>query len=85
MQLNANKLGLAMASTVAVLWIVCSLLILALPSMSMSLSGYMMHTDMSGVAWDMRVTGLFFGLVLWAICAYVSGWLLATFYNALSK
>ena len=83
MKLNANALGLSAAGTVAIIWVLCSLVVVLLPGISTTISGYMMHTDFSGMQWNMNVTGFFIGLVIWAIGAYVVGWLLATIYNRL--
>lgn len=83
MKLNANALGLSAVVTVAILWVLCSLVVVLLPGMSMNMSGYMMHTNFSGMQWSMNLTGFLAGLVIWAVFAYVTGWLLATIYNRL--
>lgn len=83
MKLNANAFGLSAAATVAILWVLCSLIVVIMPGISMNMSGYMMHTDFTGMQWDMHITGFIGGLVIWAIFAYVFGWLLALIYNRL--
>jgi len=81
MKLNAEKFGLAAAYTVTIIWVICSVLVVLLPGMSMSMGGYMMHADFSGMAWQMGITGFVAGLVLWAVTAGVFAWLLASIYN----
>jgi membrane associated rhomboid family serine protease len=81
MKLNANAFGLAAAVTVAILWILCSLIVVTMPNMSMNMSGYMMHTDFGGMQWDMHLTGFLSGLVIWTVTAYASCGLLAIIYN----
>lgn len=83
MKLNANTFGMAAALTVVILWIVCSIIVVFMPDMSMTMSGYMMHTNFSGMQWDMHITGFVAGLVIWSAFAYVFGCLLAVIYNRL--
>lgn len=84
MKLNANAFGLAAAVAVAVLWVLCSLVVVLVPGMSMTMSGYMMHTDFTGMQWDMHLAGFLGGLVVWAVFAYAFAWLMATIYNRYS-
>lgn len=81
MKLDGNALGLAAVVTVAILWVLCSLVVVLLPGASMAMSGYMMHADFSGMQWDMHFAGFVAGLVTWAVFAYFFGWLLAVIYN----
>lgn len=81
MKLNAVKFGLAAAYTVTIIWVICSVLVVMFPGMSMSMGGYMMHADFSGMAWQMGIVGFVAGLILWAAIAGVFAWLLASIYN----
>lgn len=83
MKIDSAKFGLAAASAVALIWIFCSLLVALLPGMSMSMSGYMMHADLSGMSWQMGFAGFLFGLILWSISAGVFASLMGTIYNKL--
>ncbi len=83
MKLNANAFAIAAAITTALLWLVCSLIVVLMPGMSMSMSGYMMHTDFSGMQWSMNITGFILGLVVWSFIASLTAWLIAVFYNKL--
>ena len=84
MKLNANALAIAAATTTAVLWILCSLIVVLLPEMSMNMSGYMMHTDFADMQWSMNVTGFIVGLIVWSLFVGVAAWLLSVFYNKFS-
>ncbi|MAM70674.1 MAG: hypothetical protein CMP91_05970 [Gammaproteobacteria bacterium] len=81
MKLNANALGLAFAFTTAALWTICSLIVLALPQMSMTMSGYMMHTEFTNLQWSMHFIGFVLGLFIWSVIAGVIGWMIAVVYN----
>ena len=83
MKLNANALALSAAITTAILWVLCSLLVWTMPGMSMHMSGYMMHTEFTDMQWQMHFTGFVAGLVIWSVCAGISAWLIAFFYNRL--
>lgn len=83
MTLNASKFALAAASSVAIIWALCSLIVMLIPDMSMHASGYMMHADFSAMQWQMHFTGFFIGLILWSVAAGVFAWLMATIYNRL--
>ena len=83
MNLNALKFGFATALSVAVLWIVCSILVLVMPSMMISMSGDMLHMDVTGMSWSMTITGAIAGLFAWSLSAGIFGWLLAAIYNRL--
>ena len=59
MTLEPISLALASASTAVVLWIVCSVLVVLLPGMMMSMTGDMMHANMSQMSWTMSLFGFF--------------------------
>ncbi|MEX0943545.1 MAG: DUF5676 family membrane protein [Pseudomonadales bacterium] len=84
MKLNANALALAVTSVVAVVWVVCSIIVALLPSLSMNMTGYMMHSDFSAMQWSMSLGGFVAGLVMWSIFAGAIAWLIATLYNRFS-
>lgn len=84
MKIDANALALSAAVTTALLWLLCSLFVVMMPGMSMNMSGYMMHSDFSGMQWELNIIGFLAGLIIWSLCAAVTAWLLATFYNRFS-
>lgn len=83
MTLNAFKFGLASAMTAAILWLACSLLVMLMPSMMLSMSGEMVHMQLNEMSWHLTLTGVIFGLVAWFVAAGIAGWLLAAIYNRL--
>ena len=84
MKLNASAMGMAFAIVTAILWIVCSLIVVLLPHMSMNMSGNMMHADFSNMQWNMNIYGFISGLIIWSVIAGISGWLAVTVYNRLA-
>lgn len=84
MNINANKLALSSAITFALLWVLCSIVVIALPHQSMGIMGSMVHSDMGGLQWNMQIGSLVVGLVAWSLSAGVTAWLIATLYNKLS-
>jgi hypothetical protein len=83
MNINALKFGLACAISASVLWVICSLLVMALPSMMLSMSSDMLHMQLTDMGWHLTLIGAVKGLVAWFIAAGVAGWLLAATYNRL--
>jgi len=83
MKLDALKFGYAAGITAGIVWVVCSVLVLSLPSMTMDMGGGMTHMDPSQMAWSMTPSGLLLGLVAWSIVAAAFGWLVAAIYNRL--
>ncbi|MEH6542400.1 MAG: DUF5676 family membrane protein [Porticoccaceae bacterium] len=81
MTINANKFALSSAITFALLWVLCSVIVITLPHQSMSMMGFMVHADMGNLQWDTRFPGLLAGLVAWSLSAAITGWLIATIYN----
>jgi hypothetical protein len=84
MKLDAFKLGLATAIVFAIVWLICSLLVVTVPGAMMGMSGHMLHADLGGLNWTMHWTGFFLGLVGWSILAGLIVWAVASVYNALS-
>lgn len=83
MKLNAMKFGMASAISASVLWVICSILVMVLPSMMLSMSGDMLHMQLNGMGWHLTLIGVMKGLVIWSVAAGVAGWLLAAIYNRL--
>lgn len=83
MKLDPGKVALAAVLTTTILWIICSLVVAIFPGGTMHASGYMTHSDFSGMRWDMHLTGFVFGLIIWDLVVAVAGWGFATIYNRL--
>lgn len=83
MKLNATKFGVASAFAFAILWVVCSLLVVVMPGIIMEMSGHMVHADLVGVQWHMGLAGVVIGMFAWSFVAGITGWLVAAIYNRL--
>lgn len=83
MTLNANKFGMAAALSVSLIWLICGLLVWALPGMMMGMTETMLHMDAVPMGWHLSIQGVFFGLVAWGVTAGVIAWLMAVIYNKL--
>lgn len=77
--------GIAFAISAAILWFVCVAIVSVMPGPSMSMTGHMVHSDLSGMNWNMSVTGVAAGLVGWAVFAGLFGYIAAAVYNLLDK
>ena len=83
MKLDALKIGYATALAFAIVWIICSLLVWALPSMMLGMSGHMVHGDFSNMGWHTTLSGFLVGLFAWSIVAGAIAALVAYIYNSL--
>jgi hypothetical protein len=83
MQLDALKFGTATAIASAIAWLICSLVVWSMPTMTLAMGGSMMHMDLSQFGWRLTPAGVLAGLVAWSIVAGIFGWLLAAIYNRL--
>ncbi len=84
MDINANKLFLATAVVFAVLWIICSALIVVLPNMMLAASGSMIHAELETLGWSLTGGGFVLGLVLWSLLPGITVWLVVIAYNRLA-
>lgn len=85
MKLHAAKFGIATAIAFALIWVLCSALVVAMPGRMMGASGTMMHGNFEGMSWSLHWSGFLVGGILWAIFAGLTAWLIAAIYNALVK
>ncbi|MEQ9209654.1 MAG: DUF5676 family membrane protein [Pseudomonadales bacterium] len=83
MKLHAYKFGIASAISASILWIICSLLVMLMPSMMLSMSGDMLHMQLNDMGWHLAFIDVVKGLIAWSVSAGIAGWLLATIYNRL--
>ena len=81
MKLQTNKLAIATAIAFSILWVICSAFIALIPDLSISLTGAMLHANLSAMAWTLTWFGFFVGLVAWALLGVISAWLIAYLYN----
>ncbi len=84
--MRIHPLNLAIASGIAfaLIWLICSALVVALPSMADVTYRGMMHAgnDMPGM--HLTVSGFWIGLVGWTFGAAVTAGVLAVSYNAMT-
>lgn len=83
MKLDAGKFGMAAAIVTAILWTICSAVVLTMPMGAIRMSGYMMHADVGPMTWAFSGPGFFVGLLVWAVSAGLVAWALAAVYNRL--
>ncbi len=85
MKINSLNFGFASAITAAVFWLVCSLLIWAMPGTMMDTTGSLIHMDMSKFGWMMSPSGVIMGMIVWSLFAGIFAGILAAIYNLLTK
>lgn len=83
MKLDAMKFGYATAIVFAVVWLICSALVVTLPNMMMQMSGHALHADMGTAHWTMTWAGFVIGLIIWSVLGGVLAWAIAAVYNRL--
>jgi hypothetical protein len=83
MKLDALKLGVATAIVFAIVWIICSILVVIIPGAMMQMSGHMLHADLGNQGWSMHWAGFFTGLVLWSVMPALLVWAIVGLYNRL--
>jgi len=84
MRINAVSFALATAVTTAIMWVICSLFVWAMPGPMMTTTGHMVHMDVSRFGWMLSPMGVIWGLVVWSVVAGLFGWVLASLYNLFS-
>lgn len=85
MEINATRLGLATSIVFAVIWAVCSLLILSMPLGMMQVRGGMAHSRFDQMPMALNWGGFVTGLLGWTIVAGLIAWAIATVYNRLIR
>lgn len=85
MKLNEKAFALACATAFAVVWVVCSVLVMVMPEMMSNMTSKMLHTDWQIMGWHMSITSVILGGILWALLAGITGWLIAKIYNMQSS
>lgn len=83
MKLNPMKFALASSISASILWLICSVLVMIMPGMMMSMSGDMVHMELNDMGWHLSLSGVIFGMMGWSIIVGTMGWILASIYNRL--
>lgn len=85
MKFKPLSLALSTAIAFAIIWILCVIIVWALPVFSMGLFNDMMHSQDMNMTWHISVSGLITGLIAWSACGGFTAWLIAVFYNRFSS
>ncbi len=83
MKLQANKFAVAAAISFSILWLICSVFVVLIPSASMALTGTMVHADLSAMNWSLTWSSFFIGLIGWAVLGAITAWLITFSYYIL--
>lgn len=78
-----GKFSAACAGTAALLWVICSALVVAMPLTMMQMTAHMIHMELPQMSWTMSWSGFLFGLLIWSVLSGVTGILLSVIYNRL--
>ena len=81
MLVNTKQMVIAWSIAAALLWLVCSLLVALSPGPMTSMTGHMIHMDLTHTSLAMSLTGFIFGLISWVVLAATFAWLLGSIYN----
>lgn len=84
MRLNPTAFAAASAIAIAIIWTLCSVLVAALPSSMMSMTGHMIHAHMDDFSWKLTLAGYLVGLISWSAWGAVTAWLIAYSYNRIA-
>lgn len=82
MLVNTKKMVIAWSIAAALLWAICSLLVALSPGSMTTMTGHMIHMDLTHTSLAMSLTGFIIGLIGWIILAASFAWLLGTVYNS---
>ena len=81
MLVNTKQMVIAWSIAAALLWVFCSLLVALSPGPMTSMTGHMIHMDLTHTSLAMSLTGFFVGLISWVVLAATFAWLLGSIYN----
>lgn len=84
-RLNVRAVGVAQAFVGAVLFLLCSLLVVFFPEATAKFTGFAFHTDLSGVARPLSLGGFLVGLIVFSLGFGLVSALAAGVYNNLTR
>ncbi len=85
MRLNPTAIAIASALAIAIIWTLCSVLVVLLPSAMTEMTAHMMHARLEGFSWMLTLSGFLIGLIAWSVWAAATGWLISVIYNRISS
>ncbi|HET8622088.1 MAG TPA: DUF5676 family membrane protein [Gemmatimonadales bacterium] len=83
MRLDARAFGIATGIVAAVLFSICALAVAAAPGPTTALAGYLVHTDLTGIARAVTFGNFLGGLVIWTVGTAVAFGSAVGIYNRL--
>ncbi|MBI2034098.1 MAG: hypothetical protein HYT13_03315 [Candidatus Liptonbacteria bacterium] len=83
MGINKNKFALALAATMAVLYVICAAFTAIAPELALKVLGWVIHLVNLEKATEVSITfgGFIVGLIPIFFYSYAGGWIFASFYN----
>jgi hypothetical protein len=84
MKIDTGLFVISAVATTAVLWVICSLIVLLYPEQSTYFAETMMHLAPGQIKLQMNWAGFLSGLCSWGILAAFGAWLLTFMYSILS-
>lgn len=85
MKLNIRAFAIAMAIAAAILYAICSFFVGFFPAAAMSLAGYILHMDLSGVMRQFSLAGFVVGLLAVSVGWGILSLIAAGVYNRLTE
>ncbi len=81
MKLSVMKITGASAISFAILWIICSAMVMLMPDFMKQITAHMVHIDVADISWSLSWAGVLLGLAAWIIVAGVTAGFIAVAYN----
>ncbi len=85
MTISTKRLVATVAISVGIVWLICSLLVFAMPGAMSSMTGHMLHMNPNQTPLHMSATGMFMGLIGWMAIAGLFAWIVGAIYNYSDK
>jgi hypothetical protein len=83
MKVNVRSLSMAVAVAFGIAWVVCSVIVFLFPLQSAVMTAYMLHVDPMDLDWQLSITSVLCGLVMWSVIPGAIAWLAAKTYSRL--
>jgi len=81
-KLNAKRISLSLAAVAGIISLICGLLIILAPQVTVKLFGAIFHgIDLSQIEKTATIGGIILGTVEVIVIALIAGWLFAVIYN----
>ncbi len=84
MKLNTIAIANASGVVTAALFTLCALLLAIAPAAAYAGFSYLLHANLTGIAYPMTWGVYLGGLIVWVVLMWLVGWALAELYNRLA-